>query len=338
MKGISIRLIVHSLLVSTLLAGCGGVSSTDLAIQHYVNAMEQQDKQKALAELKKAIQADPSLSIAYAAMGDIYRKSGDYHSAASAYEQACRTNPYAFHAHYNLGVTYKFLADAARTAQAAAEYLRKAIAVYLRAVMLKPDDFDTNLNLSACYFELGKYDLAKEYCLRAIKINPKNPYAYANLGIIYDVQGKPYRAIRAYRSSLELDTHQPKLMLNLGSTYFRMGRIVEALRVFELAVKEDAKLWQAWERIGACYYKLQKWDKALDAYKKAVAINPNSATGYRGLGAVMMTKFILAGRKDTALRDKALQMWYRSLEINPDQPDIDRLIKKYSPPPAKVNL
>ena len=338
MKIDSFRSSVGLLMVSVILAGCNGLSPTDLAIQHYVNAMEQRDSQKALAELRKAIQADPTLSIAHSTMGDIYRREGNYQEAARAYEKACQTNPYAFHAHYNLGVTYKFLADAAKTAQAAAEYLRKAIEVYLRAIMLKPDDFDANLNLSACYFEMGKYDLAKDYCIRAIRINPKNPYAHANLGIIYEVQNKPYQAIRAYRNSLELDTHQPKLMLNLGTTYLRLGRVKEALRVFELAVKEDQKCWQAWERIGACYYKLQKWDRALDAYKKAVDINPNSATGYRGLGAVIMTKFILAGRKDTTLRDKALQMWYHSLEINPDQPDINRLIKKYSPPPARVNL
>ena len=313
-----------------LVGGCTLFSPTEAAIQHYVNAMEQTSDEAALAELAKAVRADPKLSLAHAAIGDIHRKRGDNRQAANAYERACNTNPYAFRPHYNLGVTYKTLSDAARNVKSAGDYLRKAVQVYLRAVMLKPEDFDANLNLSACYFQMGKHDLAEQYCKNAIKVDPKNPFAYSNLGTIYDAQNRHYDAIRAYKDSLEFDIHQPMLLLNLGTTYIRLGRHKEALHAFELAVREDPKCSPAWEQIGACYFGHKKWDKALSAYQHAISINGQSAPAWRGLGVVYMTQFIISG-KDAVLRDKALAAWNRSLELDSRQPDLLRLVQKYTP-------
>ncbi|MDY7011576.1 MAG: tetratricopeptide repeat protein [Planctomycetota bacterium] len=316
-----------------LLTGCEIFSPTEAAIDHYVAgrlAMDRENYQEALAELDKSVRADPKLSIAYASMGDIHRKQGDNLQAADAYEQACQANPYAFRSHYNLGVTYKILSDAARNAKAAGNYLRKAVQVYLRAVMLKPEDFDTNLNLSACYFQIGKYDLAIKYCQSAIKADPKNPFAYSNLGTIYDAQNRHYDAIKAYKDSLELDVHQPMLLLNLGTTYIRLGRHKDALNAFELAAGEDPNCSDAWEQIGACCFSQKKLDEAIKAYRRAIDINGQSAAAHRGLGVVYMTQFVTSG-KNTELRDKALSAWNRSLELNSSQFDLLRLVRKYTP-------
>lgn len=327
-------------MILPLLAGCEILSPTDAAIDHYVAgrmAMDRQDYEAALAELAKAVRTDPKLSIAYAAMGDIHRKQGDNRQAAGAYEQACNTNPYAFRPHYNLGVTYKMLSDAARTAKSAGNYLRKAVQVYLRAVMLKPKDFDTNLNLSTCYFQMDKYDLAEKYCKSAIKLDPKNPFAYSNLGTIHDAQDRYYDAIKAYKDSLELDINQPMLLLNLGTTYIRLGRYKEAINAFEMATVKDPNLSAAWEQIGACRFLQKKWDEAIKAYQRAIGIDSQSATAYRGLGVVYMTQFITAG-KNTSLRDKALAAWNRSLELDSSQSDLLRLVRKYTPILTEPNL
>ncbi|GAG41736.1 unnamed protein product, partial [marine sediment metagenome] len=100
------------------LAGCE-TGSAGAGIEHYVAgrlAMEKENYEAALAELEKAIRADPKLSIAHTAIGDVYRKQGHNQLAGSAYTRACRANPYAFLPHYNLGVTLQLLAEAAETA------------------------------------------------------------------------------------------------------------------------------------------------------------------------------------------------------------------------------
>jgi tetratricopeptide (TPR) repeat protein len=321
------------------LAGCELLSPTDAAINHYVAgkmAMDRQDYEAAMAELAKAIHADPDLSLAHAAMGDIHRKQGDHRQAANAYEHACDSNPYAFSPHYNLGVTYKFLADAAKTAKSAGNYLRKSIQVYLRAVMLKPEDFDANLNLSACYFQISKFDLSEKYCKIAIELDPKNPFAHSNLGTIYDAQGRLYDAVRAYKNSLERDVHQPMLLLNLGTTYIRLGRTKDALNAFELAVRKDPNCSPAWEQIGMCCFHQKKWDKSLNAYQQAIKIDNRSASVYRGLGVVYMTQFITSDNSD--LRTKALSAWNRSLELDSNQPGLLKLVRKYTPKVTKPKL
>jgi len=327
--------LVQSALVVVVLAAASGCQyiSSKIAMNHYVDSQVLADKgnlDAALEELAKAIRLDPNLSVAHAAMGDIHRRRGDYESARKSYEAACETNPYAFRCHYNLGVTYQLLAEAVKAADAFQTYLRKAIGVYLRAAAIRPDDFDTNLNLSACYFQLGKYNLAEQYCQAAIQINTQSAPAYGNLGIINDSQGKLYEAVLAYKNSLEIDAHQPMILLNLGSSYVRQGRLKLALSIFELAAREAPDDPTPWEQMGGCHYHLHDLDQSLECYQKAASIDPRSADAHRGLGVVYMSRFLIEQGK-TDLRDKALEAWNTSLELRPDQKDLISLLQKYTP-------
>ncbi len=321
------------LLAAAVLTGCRNVSDK-LANDHYaegVIAMDGHDYRRALAELELAVRLNPKLSVAHTAMGDIYRKQQQPALAADAYSRACRANPYAFRPHYNLGVMYQLLADAAAAPGAAGEYLRKAVRIYLRAVSLRPDDFGTNLNLSACYYRQGKLALAEQYCKTAIELDPEQPFAYSNLGTIHSAQGRPYDAIAAYKASLERDTHQPKLLLNLGATYLELDRMKEAMRVFELAAEEDPDSAEPQYQIGRCHHLNHDYDAAQAAYERAIRLDDRCAPAYRCLGLVHMTQWVLDPGK-TDLREKALEAWHRSLELESNQPDLLELIRKYQPP------
>jgi len=313
---------------------------TKLAIDHYVQGQLLADKGQldaALVELAKAAKIAPDLSVAYSAMGDIHRNRGDYCLARVSYETACEKNPYSFKPHYNLGVVYQSLAAAADKVEEIAEYFRQAANVYLRAAALCPDDFDAHLNLSACYYLMGKHDLAEKYCKAAIALDAKRPEAYSNLGIIYDSQGQAYQAIKAYRDSLELDVHQPKLLMNLGATYVKQGRLKPALQAFQMAAREDPNSPDAWEQLGTCQYHLKDYDQALQSYRKAIECDPSIAAAHRGLGVVYMTQYVL-DRDKSELREKALASWHASLELNPNQKDIVELVRKYAVKSSDPNL
>jgi len=332
-RALTITIIVG---LSGLAGGCGlpAAINAQAAIDRYVQGRllaEKGDLDAALVELAKAVKANPKLSIAHATAGDIYRKKGDWQSARQCYENACKANPYAFRPHYNLALTYQTLADAARTVQRVRQMLQLAVQVYLRANILEPGDFETNLNLSGCYFRLGKYDLAENYCKAAIAVRPDDPNAHTNLGIIYDVQDKLYKAISAYKASLEIDTNQPKVLLNLGAIYIRQNRLRLAISTTKLAAERAPDDPAPWEQIGKCYYYLGEYAPAVKAYQKAVSLGKASAAAHRGIGVVYMTQFVLNGRNDPALRDKGLAAWHTSLELQPDQKDLQELVRKYSP-------
>ena len=333
--------------IATLLIAAAGFAAVGCqpidqkqAVGHFVQGQlyaDSGDLDAALRELAKAVRADPDLSIAHAAMGNIHRRRGDYGLARVCYESACEANPYAFRPHYNLGVVYQYLSDAAKGIDEARDYLRRAVGVYVRAILLEPDDFEANLNLGACYFSLEKYELAEKYCKAAIALKPDSPEAYSNLGIIYDSQGRLYEAIKAYKDSLELDVHQPKLLMNLGATYMRQDRLTPALKAFELAVREAPDSAPAREQLGTCLYHRKEYDKAIEAYEQAISIDRESAASHRGLGVVYMTQYVLHPG-NAALREQALKAWHRSLELEPDQQDIVTLVRKYTPKPGSPDL
>ncbi len=303
------------------------------AIDHYVQGQllaEQGKIEEALAELARAVDTDPQLAVAFTAMGDIHRKQGNYEIASRFYENACKTNRYAFRPHYNLGVTYQALANAAEYLDKAQEYLKKAVGTYLRAIAISPQDFEANLNISACYFELDKFDLAEQYCRNAVKIDPQSAHASANLGMILASQDQHFEAINAYKNALELDPNQPDILINLGMTYVSQGRLKSAVGAFMAASRLEPENPRPWVQIGACRYRMGNYDKAEEAYLKAVSLDEKNALAHRGVGVVYMSKFVLEPKK-TDLRDKAIDAWYRSLEIDPDQEDLVRLVKKYSP-------
>ncbi|MHC4294563.1 MAG: tetratricopeptide repeat protein [Planctomycetota bacterium] len=320
--------------------GCTTWLNQRIATRHYMRGTllaDSGDLEAALAELNKAIENDPKLSLAHNAAGDIYRKQEQWEFARISYENACRTDPYAFLPHYHLALTYQTLAHMSRTAGQIEEYLLLAVRVYLRAITLEPEDFEANLNIAACYFQLGKFELAEQYCKSAIAVNPRDPNAYSNLGVIYDSQDRFYDAIRAYKTSLEIDTHQPKLLLNLGITYMRQNRLKRAINAFNLSITEEPCDPAAWEQVGSCHYRLGEYDEALSAYSSAISLNGDSAAAHRGLGVVYMSQFLL-NQRNLELRDKGLAAWHTSLEIKPHQPNLRRLIKKYSPRYAGMHL
>ena len=320
--------------------GCIEAARQQAAINHYVRGQVLADKGQydaALEELALAVKSDPKLSTAHAATGDIYRRRGSHELAKRSYERACDANPYAFRPHYNLGVTYQLLAEAATAVSQVHGLLQKAVFLYLRAAELEPGDFETHLNLSACYYQLGKYELAEQCCNAATKANPKSAEAWCNLGTIYDSQNRPYDAIRAYRISLELNSHQPQLLLNIGAAYVRQGRFDAAIWAYQTAAKEDPKSSIPWQQMGTCYYHLKEYLKALEAYEKAVKVDPGNADAHRGIGVIYMTQYVI-DRSKTALRDKALAAWHGSLELNPNQDDLRRLVEKYTPKVALPQL
>ena len=332
-----------SLLTMTLaLCGCGqpATNNAQLATDHFVEgqlALDSNDYDAALAELRKAIQADPSLSVAHAAIGDIYRKQGHLDQAAEAYQQAVQTNPYAFRPRYNLGMVYQSMGEMAKDAAGAAESIKKAIDAYLAALSLEPKDFDANVNLAACYFDQGQYDLAEKYAKAAIAIDPNSALAKYNLGLIYEAANRPYEAIRSFKDSLELDVHQPKLLLALGRVYIKLNRLRDAQKVFELAAKDAPESAEAWEQVGLAAYYEKKYDEAGAAYKKSTEIDATRASAFRGLGVVCMTQFVESPPR-TELRDQALDAWNRSLELDSNQPELAQLVKKYTPALTKPAL
>jgi tetratricopeptide (TPR) repeat protein len=301
--------------------------------EHYVRGKllaEDGNLDAALDELQRALQADPNLSVAHNAVGSIYLQRGQYEHARQSYQKATQINPLAYKPAYNLGVTYQALANAAQNVTRAQQYLRRAVQTYLRAITLKSDDYDSHLNLSACYYSLGSTKLAEHYCRTAIRIDASRREAYDNLATILESQDKPFEAIQAYLRALEFDTDRPDMLMRLGRLYMQQGRTGSALEVLRRAAELAPESAAAQVLIGQAHYNRQEFGEAAEAFARATQVNPGSASAWRGLGISRMQRF-LASPEKTSLRDQALAAWNRSLELNPNQPGLRKLVRKYTP-------
>lgn len=325
-----------ALVAAALSGGCGVMTREQLdqeAVRHYVQAkllMEAGDLESALAELVRTIEANPDLAVAHAAMGDIYRKKNDYLMAADAYECAVVANRFSFRNHYNCGFLHQVIADASKSLAEAESHLRRAVVLYLRAVMLKGDDYDATLNLGVCYFRLGEYEQAERHSKKARDLDDRRAHAYTNLGAIYDCQGKYYNAISMYRQSLERDGDQSAVLMNLAGVYVRQKKLKSAIRNYELAGEKSPDSAPPLERLAYCHFFMKQYGKAIEYYDAALIKDPKFADARRGLGVVYMTQYLM-DRKNTDLRDRALVEWEASLEIDPNQPNLVKLVEKYAP-------
>ena len=313
------------LLASVCLAVIGGIgvvgcssSSTSVGrgpkgIDWYVQAVQayqQGNKDRAVANLLAATRTNPDLIMARLMLGDLYRESGDYNSAVGQYEALVKLDPYTWSNFYKLGVTYQFL-----------ERLREAMNSYQRALKLNPDDSNTNMNLGLVHLYLGDPDEAVKFTERATLLDPKSAAAFSNLGVALDARGEFARAEAAYRHSLDLDPENTTTLLNLGTNLIAQNKGSEAVDIMERVIKsQDTPLHR--KRYGDALAKAGRYDEAVKQYEGALDIDPKYYPAMNEIGWTKIAEYRQNLELDDAKRNEAVAMWDKSLAINPDQPKI----------------
>lgn len=291
--------------------------------------LEAQDLSAALKEFQAAAQIAPQMAVAHSRIGVVYRQMGEYEHAAESFIEAIRHNPFSFDDAFELAQVYHFM-----------HRIRDAVQAYLHAAQLRDDDFDVQLNLGVCYQEAGELQQAVERFNQAIAIDPDRSHGYVNLGVALDAQEKYYEAIRAYKESLERDSTQPVVLVNLARTYLNQGRLKMARNALRQATRMDPELAVAHEALGYCLFRMREFTAAKASYQQALAYDSRLARAHVGLGSISMLQY-LEGDTQVNIRERALNHWHRSLELNPDQPRIRKLIARYTPnrtDPAEIFL
>lgn len=277
----------------------------------------QGDLQSALVKFEQAIVENPKLVEAYIGAGQIYHGQGDYEIAEAKFEQATRYAPTSFQAHYYLGLMRQLL-----------HKFQLAIKAYLYALAIDPDDFSANHNLSICYLQQGRAAEAAPYALRATKLEKDNQSAWANLGSSYNLMGLYEKAIRAYRQANELGDPTEPILLGLAEAHMRLEHFDRAMIVLK-QVLADFPSAVAHERMGYALFKTREYNKAMEEFRAALLFDPDDTASLNGLGVCMMTQYITNGRQVQLHCEQALTAWRRSLEIAPNQPQINALLQSF---------
>jgi tetratricopeptide (TPR) repeat protein len=195
------------------------------AYTHYVRAKiwgAQNQLDKAMLELQKAVQLRPDYPEAWSDLGGLRRLSFDQKGAVQALEKAVALNPNDVTAQYRLGQQYLQNGDAG-----------KAIEHLTKASIGDPDDVATLYNLDRALRKAGKLQEAEPIEPKLTELRERTnrasnvALAASSLndeGIELEKSGDIWAALTKYRAALDLDPTGFGFELNYGLALCRIGR------------------------------------------------------------------------------------------------------------------
>lgn len=270
-----------------------------------VDAFESEDYQTARAELTIALENDPELRQAWAALSVVEHKLGNYRQAAEAAEKAIELGSTSETVLRTRWDSYRLLGDEEKMADAQADLERigqlseEAKRIYNEGVKLLKDG-DTE-GAFAKFQESLKADPNLEPALLAV----------ATTGL---ESGHYQEAFEAAETILkENPSHEDAIRLRynaslkIGDEGLIIGSLVSLAQVNPEVAKEN--LWV----LAMAAYNRNDMEAAKERFNKVLQVDPNNAEAHYLLGLIYL------GESNNAEVKKHLE---RFLELAPDSPDV----------------
>jgi len=186
---------------------------------------------------------------------------------------------------------------------------KDAIAHYLRALDIDPENADIAYNLGNAYRDLGDHPSALEAYGKVIQIQPNFPTAYNNIGVSLAELGHHDGAITAYEQAIKLSPNMPNPHRNLGKEYYNSGDFIRAITHTRRALELDPDNADTAVALANAYYFAGRMDDTIDMLERAIALQPDFPVALNNLGAVLRR----VGR-----REDAIDCFTRALALKPD--------------------
>lgn len=143
-----------------------------------------------------------------------YERNLVWQTPYTLWKDVTEKSPEKARPHLNLGVAYYEVKESTE----------KAIAEYLRALVLDPVNPEADFNLGRAHDKLGRIDEAVQKYQDAISIRPNYAKARNNLGVIYMKKGLREQAVRELETSIELEPVNPATHNNLANILVELER------------------------------------------------------------------------------------------------------------------
>ena len=233
------------------------------------------------------------LAAHYIASGDKYTSEGKLQDAAIQYRNAVAQDSMDPRARGKLAATYEARGD-----------LRNALAEYVRAADLAPDDVNFQLHAGKLLIAAGKFPEAKARALAVLEKEPKNvnglivfgnalsalkdvdgaikqvqaavdaepslTFGYTNLAMLELKKGDRSAAEAAFKRAVDVAPDSISARLNLGNLYWASGDLTGAEREMKSALAVDSKSASANQMLATFYLVNRKRSEA-EPYLKAYA-------------------------------------------------------------------
>lgn len=204
----------------------------------------------------KAIELDPLLAEAHAAMGITYSRERDWENAQQAFDRAIELNPSLTQIHTSYSISTLLPLGK----------LRQALQLLDAALMTDPLSLDVRRQLALVQIAAGRYDDAIANLRHLLAVDPDLPFAPLQLARALTFSGRPAEAVAHWESA---PTRHGEWQRWLAHAYVRLGRHAEVQRLVE-AHKNEHPYRQA-----IVYAALADKNRTFEALNRAADILPH---------------------------------------------------------------
>ena len=274
-----------------------------LAAAPYLRRYEKAENlDKAISLLKDAVKADPGFALAFASLGEAYRRKFDLTQdqsllveAESNAGRALQLNDSLARVHIVMGGVHRELGrrelaqqefltasklepnNADALSELAGEYgasqrVADAERLYRQAVALKPDSWGIYNDFGTFLISQQKPEEAAGQFRMVIHYAPDSVAGYLNLATALLTAGRPQDAEAPLRQALQLNPLSPVSHIGLGDLYTQRGLLHEAEKETLRGIELNDKLWYAWTNLGDIYILMGRNSQAISAYRRAVPL------------------------------------------------------------------
>lgn len=252
----------------------------------------------AIAEAKKAVEANPSSAEANYALGKALAGDDRYEEAIASFRDALRVKRDYKEAYLSLALALHKLG----------RHNEETI-IDKQALDALPDDVDLLQTIGKALLESGHKADALEFLNQLVKFKPEDAELRISIGRAYLDLGRYEEAVQANQDAIRLKRDSALAYHNLGWAYYKLKRYQEALSAYESVIALEPRYWdlhRIYSNIGLAYIRLERYDEAVKAYERAIEIAPTNPYGYTGLADTYYFQ---------ERYDQALEMYKKGIEI-----------------------
>ena len=269
--------------------------SQALALQTII-AIVQNDKERAFAVAKKAVEAAPDSATAQIALSYAQQARFDLDGARASLEKAVHLEPHN-------ALAWARLAEL----QASFGELKKAFQAAQQAVDLEPNLARTQTVLGYTYLIQVKTTQAKNTFEKAIVLDQADPLPRLGLGLAKIREGQLDQGGREIEIAASLDPNNALIRSYLGKTYYEEKRIPLDEREYAIAKALDPKEPTPWFYDAIAKQTTNRPVEALRDLQTSIELNDNRA--------VYRSRLLLDA--DLAARSASLGQIYNDLGFQP---------------------
>jgi protein O-mannosyl-transferase len=171
----------------------------------------------------------------------------------------------------------------------------EAIALYEKALRLKPDDSVGQSDLAMTLAKTGRLDAAVPHLQKAIELQPRRAAFHFNYGIILVPQGRLDAAAAEYNTAIQLKPDFTEARNNLVNVLLMQNKFQEALDQALIAVRLQPNDPGQYANAASALWSMGKTNQAAACFEAALRVQPDFLAANFNYGLLLEESGNLAG-------------------------------------------